>query len=148
MQIKRINAWFKTATRYDVNNLLSKIILSDRQKQVFEMFYLKRQNIGFIADTLGFSVFSLCMAKKALRENPDLLDHFFDSPIVASVVKTEGDEYDLDILVKTIKGVLTDDSYSIILPKILMFAPKDCIIKINAADIDKIISYIQTMPMA
>lgn len=56
MQIKRINAWFKTATRYDVNNLLSKIILSDRQKQVFEMFYLKRQNIGFIADTLGFSV--------------------------------------------------------------------------------------------
>ena len=55
MQIKRINAWFKTATRYDVNNLLSKIILSDRQKQVFEMFYLKRQNIGFIADTLGFS---------------------------------------------------------------------------------------------
>ena len=56
MQIKRINAWFKVATRYDVNNLLSKIILSDRQKQVFEMFYLKRQNIGFIADTLGFSV--------------------------------------------------------------------------------------------
>lgn len=56
MQIKRINSWFKTATRYDVNNLLSKIILSDRQKQVFEMFYLKRQNIGFIADTLGFSV--------------------------------------------------------------------------------------------
>ena len=56
MQIKKINAWFKTATRYDVNNLLSKIILSDRQKQVFEMFYLKRQNIGFIADTLGFSV--------------------------------------------------------------------------------------------
>lgn len=94
------------------------------------------------------SRFSLCMAKKALRENPDLLDHFFDSPIVASVVKTEGDEYDLDILVKTIKGVLTDDSYSIILPKIPMFAPKDCIIKINAADIDKIISYIQTMPMA
>ena len=46
------------------------------------------------------------------------------------------------------KGVLTDDSYSIILPKIPMFAPKDCIIKINAADIDKIISYIQTMPMA
>ena len=76
--------------------------------------------------------------------------HFSTDPLPLAVeeVKTEGDEYDLDILVKTIKGVLTDDSYSIILPKIPMFAPKDCIIKINAADIDKIISYIQTMPMA
>ena len=26
MQIKRINAWFKTATRADVNELLEKII--------------------------------------------------------------------------------------------------------------------------
>ena len=55
MQIKKINAWFKTATRADVNDLLGKIILSDRQTRIFEMFYLKRQNIGFIADTLGFS---------------------------------------------------------------------------------------------
>jgi hypothetical protein len=62
--------------------------------------------------------------------------------------QTEGDEYDLDILTNTIKGVLTDDSYSIILPKIPLFAPKDCIIKINAADVDKIISYIQSIPMA
>lgn len=122
------------------------------------MMYTKRQ----IADALGkfiqtdlidsgidaHSRFSLCMAKKALRENPDLLDHFFDSPIVASVVKEEGDMYDLDILIKTIKGVFADEAYSIVLPKIPMFAPKDCIIKINAADIDKIISYIQTMPMA
>lgn len=55
MSIKQINQWFRTATRYDVNNLLTKIILSERQTKVFEMFYLKRQNIGFIADTLGFS---------------------------------------------------------------------------------------------
>ena len=87
------------------------------------------------------SRFSLCMAKKALRENPNLLDHFFESPIVASVVKTDGEEYDLDMLIKTIKGVFADDSYSIVLPKIPMFAPKDCIIKIDANDIDKIISY-------
>ena len=53
--IKQINAWFKTATRADVNDLLGKIILSDRQTRIFEMFYLKRQNIGFIADTLGYS---------------------------------------------------------------------------------------------
>lgn len=53
--VRTINAYFKIATRADVNDLLSKIILSERQTRVFEMFYLKRQNIGFIADTLGFS---------------------------------------------------------------------------------------------
>ena len=47
-----------------------------------------------------------------------------------------------------IKSGGTFDSYSIILPKIPLFAPKDCIIKINAADVDKIISYIQSIPMA
>ena len=53
--VRTINAYFKIATRADVNDLLSKIILSERQQRIFEMFYLKRQNIGFIADTLGFS---------------------------------------------------------------------------------------------
>ena len=55
MDIKKINQWFKTATREDVNNLLGKIILSERQTRIFEMFYLKRQTIGFIADTLNCS---------------------------------------------------------------------------------------------
>ena len=50
--VKKINKWFRNANRYDVNELLSKIILSDRQTRIFEMFYIKRQNIGFIADTL------------------------------------------------------------------------------------------------
>ena len=53
--VRTINAYFKIATRADVNELLSKIIMSERQTRIFEMFYLKRQNIGFIADTLGFS---------------------------------------------------------------------------------------------
>ena len=53
--VRTVNAYFKIATRADVNELLSKIILSERQTRIFEMFYLKRQNIGFIADTLGFS---------------------------------------------------------------------------------------------
>ena len=55
MGIREINQFFKTATRADVNDLLGKIILSERQTRIFEMFYLKDMNIGFIADTLGFS---------------------------------------------------------------------------------------------
>lgn len=68
MQIKRINSWFKTATRADVNDLLGKIILSDRQTRIFEMFYLKRQNIGFIADTLGFSERVICQELYLIRD--------------------------------------------------------------------------------
>ena len=55
MGIKEINNYFKTATRADVNDLLSKIILSERQTRIFEYFYIKDMNIGFIADTLGVS---------------------------------------------------------------------------------------------
>ena len=55
MCIKRINEYFKTATRSDVNELLEKIILSERQTRIFEMFYLRDMNIGFIADSLGCS---------------------------------------------------------------------------------------------
>ena len=53
--VRKINDWFRNANRYEVNELLEKIILSDRQTRIFEMFYIKRQNIGYIADTLGFS---------------------------------------------------------------------------------------------
>ena len=68
MEIKKINAWFKTATRADVNDLLGKIILSDRQTRIFEMFYLKRQNIGFIADTLGSSQPVICRELGVIRD--------------------------------------------------------------------------------
>ena len=55
MGVKEINNYFKTATRADVNDLLSKIILSERQTRIFEYFYIKDMNIGFIADTLNCS---------------------------------------------------------------------------------------------
>ena len=66
--VRTINAYFKIATRADVNELLSKIILSERQQRIFEMFYLKRQNIGFIADTLGFS-------ERVISEELEIIRH-------------------------------------------------------------------------
>lgn len=53
--VRQINAWFRDVTKDDINSLLEKIVLSDRQLEVFEMFYIKRKNIGFIADTICFS---------------------------------------------------------------------------------------------
>ncbi len=73
--VRTINAYFKIATRADVNELLSKIILSERQQRIFEMFYLKRQNIGFIADTLGFS-------ERVISEELDLIRHKISAVIL------------------------------------------------------------------
>ena len=65
--VRRINKWFRDATRADVNDLLGKIVLSERQTRIFEMFYIKRQNIGFIADTLGFSERVICEELELIR---------------------------------------------------------------------------------
>ena len=50
--VKAVNLWFNNATRTDVNRLLNEIILSERQARIFDMFYLKKQSICFIADKL------------------------------------------------------------------------------------------------
>lgn len=93
--------------------------------------------------------FSLTMAKKALRENPDLLDNFLASPIVSSVVKEQDGMYDVDVFAKTLKSVLNEyESYPVIIPKIPVFAPKDSVLKITCADVDKIISYLATDPVS
>ena len=58
--IKRISDFFRKAVKKDVDKITSEIILSDRQKQIFEMFYIKKQNIDFIAD-------SLCVCKMVVN---------------------------------------------------------------------------------
>ena len=93
--------------------------------------------------------FSMSMSKKALKENPSVLDHFMKSPLVSSVIKEEDGMYDVEMFAKTLRNVLSEyDSYSITVPKIPMFAPKDCVIKITAADVDKIISYLNMEPVS
>lgn len=68
MGIIEINRWFRDASRADVNELLEKIILTARQTRVFEMFYLRGQDIGFIADTLCISPSVINEELKIIRE--------------------------------------------------------------------------------
>lgn len=49
---KKINRFFKTAVKSDVDRIESGVVFTDRQRQIYTMFYLKRQDINFIADTL------------------------------------------------------------------------------------------------
>ena len=55
-----INNFFRKAVKKDVDKIKSEIILSERQQQIFEMFYIKKQNIDFIAD-------SLCVCKMVVN---------------------------------------------------------------------------------
>lgn len=50
---KAVNEFFREAVRKDVEGLACELLLSDRQLRVYDMFYLKRHDINFIADTIG-----------------------------------------------------------------------------------------------
>lgn len=51
--VKAINKFFRTAVKKDIDALNEELLLSDRQKEIFERFYIRKQDINFIADTLG-----------------------------------------------------------------------------------------------
>lgn len=52
---RRVNNFFRTANRADLQIITDDIIFSERQEKVMEMFYLKKKGINFIADTLNIS---------------------------------------------------------------------------------------------
>ena len=43
----------RLASRADVDTVLSKIILSDRQKIIFDMYYIRKLGITYTADEIG-----------------------------------------------------------------------------------------------
>lgn len=53
--VLEINKFFRFATKSDIDKLLENMILTERQKRIFEMFYIKKQGRGFTADTLFIS---------------------------------------------------------------------------------------------
>jgi len=58
--IKKINDFFRNAIKKDVDKINNELVLSERQQKIFEMFYIKKQNIDFIAD-------SLCVCKMVIN---------------------------------------------------------------------------------
>lgn len=51
--VRNINSFFKSANRSSIDDLLSKVVFSERQEKIFNMFYIKKYDIGFIADMLN-----------------------------------------------------------------------------------------------
>lgn len=65
---KFINSFFKEAVKSEVDSVRSRIVLSDRQEKVFEMYYIKGQPIGYIADTLCVCPMVINNELKAIRK--------------------------------------------------------------------------------
>lgn len=66
--IKKINSFFKDIDRKRLNFIQSKILLTERQEKIFDMFYIKDQNIDFIADTLFVSAMTINHELKIIRK--------------------------------------------------------------------------------
>ena len=71
---RAVNRFFCTAQRSDVEKILNSVLFSERQEQIFSMFYLKKKDVNFIADTLNYSPDTI---NKELRRIRDKIIPFF-----------------------------------------------------------------------
>lgn len=89
--------------------------------------------------------FVLAMAKDSLKENNNLIDVFLESPMVATLVPSSDDEYDVEQFSTILKGLLEEyQTFPITIPKIPLFSPMEKTIRISAEDVDKLMNYIKT----
>jgi predicted DNA-binding protein YlxM (UPF0122 family) len=52
--VKVINSFFRCCTKAESDLIKSKIVLTERQSRIFELYYIKKQSVDYIADSLGF----------------------------------------------------------------------------------------------
>lgn len=52
---KRVNEFFKSATRNEVKEIKDNIYISEHLEKVFDMFYIQKKDIEYIAFTTGYS---------------------------------------------------------------------------------------------
>ena len=76
--IKKINDIFRNAIKKDVDKINNELVLSERQQKIFEMFYIKKQNIDFIAD-------SLCVCKMVVNNELKII-----RDKIAKILEIEG----------------------------------------------------------
>lgn len=52
---KRVNEFFKLATKSEISKIKNELYFSDHLLQVFEMFYIQKKDIDFIAYKTNYS---------------------------------------------------------------------------------------------
>lgn len=48
--VRKINKFFQTAIKKDVLYIKDELILTERQNKIFDLFYIQKKQIDFIAD--------------------------------------------------------------------------------------------------
>ena len=76
--IKKINDFLRNAIKKDVDKINNELVLSERQQKIFEMFYIKKQNIDFIA-------VSLCVCKMVVNNELKIIRNK-----IAKILEIEG----------------------------------------------------------
>lgn len=65
---KKINQFFRLATKKEVQEIKDKIYISEHLEQVFTMYYIEKKNIGYIADITGYGVTKINSDLRLIRE--------------------------------------------------------------------------------
>lgn len=65
---KKINQFFRLATRKEVQEIKDKIYISEHLEKVFTMYYIERKSIDYIADVTGYGVTKINSDLRLLRE--------------------------------------------------------------------------------
>ena len=66
--VQKINEFFRNAIKKDVDELKIQLLLSDRQLEVFDRFYIRKRDINFIADSLNVCSQVINNELKAIRK--------------------------------------------------------------------------------
>lgn len=66
--VKRVNLFFRSAIKDEVDELMPKLLLTDRQYTIFNMYYIEDLDINFIADKLGVCNVVVSKDLKAIRD--------------------------------------------------------------------------------
>jgi len=67
-KVKAVNSFFRAAIKPEVDRLKEDIVLSDRQEEIFNRYYIRRQDVNFIADTPGVCSYVVNKELKVIRE--------------------------------------------------------------------------------
>lgn len=68
LSVRKTNSFFRRATKSEIDKVRSEIVLSERQEKIFDMYYIKRKDLGFIADTLCMSYPAAKSELRSIRE--------------------------------------------------------------------------------
>ena len=67
-ETKKINTFFKTARKSDVEKVTSDVLFTDRQRKKFDMFYIQKHDVNFIADSINVSADTINKELKNIRK--------------------------------------------------------------------------------